>query len=69
MEAVAVGTTRYQFRVTQAFHLSMIAFVIGLRGDGKNAVSLHHRLVAVAFLADFGMKFLSELHHLRFITL
>ena len=45
----------------------MVTFVIGLRGDEKDLVSLHHLPVCMALLADFGMELLPRFHDLRLI--
>jgi hypothetical protein len=42
-------------------NLSMITFIIGLSGDEKDLVSLHHLIVGMAFLADLGMELFSKL--------
>jgi hypothetical protein len=49
-------------------NLSMVTFVIGLSGDEKNLVSLHHLLVPMALLADLCMELLPKSHCLRLIT-
>jgi len=67
VKPVAIRTTRNQFWVAKMFHLSMITFVIGLGGDEKNFVSLHHLLVCMTFLADFGMELLTEFRRFWFI--
>jgi len=68
VKPVAVGTTRYQFRVAQMLHLSMITFIISLSGDEKNLVSLHHLFVRMTFLADLCMELLPKRHCLGFVT-
>lgn len=68
VKPVAIRTTRNQFWVAQVLYLSMITFVIGLSGDEKNPVSLHHLLVCMTFLADFRMELLPEFHALGFVA-
>ncbi len=67
MKSVAVSTTRHQFRVAQMLNLSMITFFIGLGGDQKYLVSLHHLFVCMAFLANLGVELLSKRHCLGLV--
>jgi hypothetical protein len=67
VKPVAVRAACNQFWIAKVLHLSMITFVIGLRGNEKNLVSLHHLLVCMTFLADFGMELLPKFHGLGFV--
>jgi hypothetical protein len=69
VKTMAVCAAGYQFGVPQMFHLSMVAFIIGLSSDHEDLVSLHHLLIRMALLADLCMKLLPGLDHLRFIAL
>jgi hypothetical protein len=69
VKPVTVRTTRYQFWVTQMLNLSVVTFIIGLSGNRKNLVSLHHLFVCMALLTDLGMKLLSKLHYFGLVTL
>jgi hypothetical protein len=68
MKTMAIGTTRYQSWVAQMLDLSMITFVIGLSGDEKNLVSLHHLFICMTFLANLSMELLPKCHSLGFIS-
>jgi len=68
VKTVAVGATRNQSRVAQLFHLSMITFIIGLSGDGEDAVSFHHLRVCMALLTDLRVELLSSLDDFRFLS-
>jgi hypothetical protein len=69
VKTVTVRTTCNQFGITQVLDLSMIAFVIGLRGNGENLVPLHHLCISMAFLTYLGMKLLPKFDHLGFLPL
>jgi hypothetical protein len=68
VEPVAVCAPRHQFRVAQMLDLPMIAFIIGLRGDEENFVSLHHLFICMTFLANFCMELLPKCHGLWLIA-
>jgi len=69
VETVAVCTTRYQFRIAQMLHLSVVTFVVGLGGDQEDLVSVHHFGVGMALLTNLDLKLLPKFHDLRFLSL
>ena len=53
---MTVGATGNQFRESKAEILAVIAFFVGLNGQGEYPVALHHFLIAVTLHANFSLK-------------
>jgi len=68
VKPVAVRAAGDDRGIAQLFNLSVIAFVVGLSGDEVDLIPFHHLPVAMALLADLGMKLLSKGHDFWFIA-
>lgn len=69
VKTMTVCTTRHQCWVSQFLNLSVVTFIIGLRGNKEDLVPLHHLLVGMALLTDLCMELLPKLNHFGLITL
>jgi hypothetical protein len=67
VKPMTVRAACYERGITQLFNFPVITLIIGLSGDEEDFVPFHHLPIAVAFLADLGMEFLSKGHYFGFI--
>ena len=57
MGRMTIGTTGDLFRITEPIVFPMITIHISAGSDVEDIVAFHHLFIAVAFQADFGMKY------------
>ena len=68
MKPVAVRAACDERGIAQLFNFSVVALIVRLSSDEVDFVPFHHLPVAMALLADLGMKLLPEGHHFWFIA-